>query len=55
LKDYKKTIEAELSAFCNEIIDLIDNYLVKNAGDSETKVFYLKMKADYFRYISEYA
>ena len=55
LKDYKKKIETELSNFSNDILSLLDQYLVKGATTAESKVFYLKMKADYYRYISEYA
>jgi len=58
IKDYKSTIETELTTICKEVLDLIDNFLVKSvAGDSdkevESKVFYLKMKGDYYRYLAE--
>lgn len=53
-KDLKKQIEQELSDFCNDILGLLDNYLIKSAGTAESKVFYLKMKGDYYRYIAEY-
>jgi 14-3-3 protein epsilon len=33
---------------------LIDTQLIQKAGNAEAKVFYHKMKGDYFRYISEY-
>jgi hypothetical protein len=55
LKEYKKKIEEELNTFCNDILKLIDEYLLPKAADSESKIFYLKMKGDYYRYISEYA
>ena len=55
LRDYKKKIESELSNFCNDILGLLDSHLVKGATTPESKVFYLKMKADYYRHISEYA
>jgi len=55
LRDYKKKIETELNKFCNDILSLIENNLVKNATQPESKVFFLKMKGDYHRYISEYA
>jgi 14-3-3 protein epsilon len=54
LKAYKKKIEDELNNFCNDIIGLLDNKLIKSATTAEAQVFYLKMKGDYFRYISEY-
>ena len=34
---------------------IIDKYLIPSASDSETKVFFLKLKADYFRYKCEFA
>lgn len=53
-KTYRETIEKELDDICQKILDLLDNYLVKNAAGGESKVFYLKMKGDYYRYIAEY-
>ena len=46
IKDYKKKIEEELTTFCEDILSLIDKYLVKNASNSESKVFFHKMKGD---------
>lgn len=34
---------------------LLDNFLIANATSAESKVFYLKMKGDYYRYLSEVA
>lgn len=34
---------------------LLEKYLIPNASQAESKVFYLKMKGDYFRYLSEVA
>ena len=34
---------------------LLDNFLVPKASNAESKVFYLKMKGDYFRYLAEVA
>lgn len=55
LKDYKKKLEAELNRFCNDILSLLDQILIPGAKDVESQVFYLKMKGDYYRYISEYS
>jgi 14-3-3 protein epsilon len=33
----------------------LDKNLIPTATSSETKVFFMKMKGDYYRYISEYA
>lgn len=56
-QEYKKVIEQELNEICDEVTDLLDKYLIKNAdaGGPESKIFYLKMKGDYFRYKVEVA
>jgi 14-3-3 protein epsilon len=51
--EYKKKIESELANLCQKIIKNIDTHLLQKASDPEAKVFYHKMKADYFRYIAE--
>ena len=33
----------------------MDEYLIPKASNAESKVFYLKMKGDYFRYLAEVA
>lgn len=55
IQEYKKKIEDELTTMCNNVINTIDNHLLKKADENEAKVFYLKMKGDYNRYIAEYA
>ncbi|KAI0981479.1 hypothetical protein GJ496_000941 [Pomphorhynchus laevis] len=54
-KKYKIKIEEELRAICKDVLDLIDKYLLPKAVQSESKVFYLKMKGDYYRYLAEVA
>ena len=51
--DLKSVLEKELNDLCNRMIKLIDEYLLKNATETEPKVFYLKMKGDYYRYLAE--
>lgn len=34
---------------------LLDKYLIPKASNPESKVFYLKMKGDYYRYLAEVA
>ena len=34
---------------------LLEKYLVAKASSAESKVFYLKMQGDYFRYLAEVA
>lgn len=55
IQEYRKKIEDELTKMCENVISVIDTYLVNRAADAEAKVFYLKMKGDYNRYIAEYA
>ncbi|XP_004086166.1 14-3-3 protein beta/alpha-1 [Oryzias latipes] len=53
--DYRVKIEAELQEICHDVLNLLDKFLIPNASQAESKVFYLKMKGDYFRYLSEVA
>lgn len=55
IKEIKDKIEKELNDICAQIQSVIDQYLIPNATDVENKVFYLKLKADYFRYKCEFA
>lgn len=55
LKEVKTNIENEMIKICTDIQKVIDTYLLPNAKDSETKVFFLKLKGDYYRYNSEFA
>jgi len=52
---YKSKVEDELNRICNDILKLLDDKLISKAEGAEAKVFYLKMKADYFRYLAEFA
>ena len=36
------------------IQNIVDKFLLPKAADSETKVFYLKLKGDYYRYKAEF-
>ncbi|XP_040009953.1 14-3-3 protein beta/alpha-1-like [Xiphias gladius] len=54
-REYRERIESELQEICHDVLGLLDNYLIANASAAESKVFYLKMKGDYYRYLSEVA
>ncbi|KAM7382425.1 hypothetical protein PAMP_002153 [Pampus punctatissimus] len=54
-KEYREKIEKELKDICNDVLGLLDAYLIPKATVPESKVFYLKMKGDYFRYLAEVA
>merc|ERR1712173_94279 len=52
-REYCSKVEGELQKICDTILGLLDGNLIsKSAGES--KVFYQKMKADYYRYIAEF-
>lgn len=52
-KNYKKKVEDELKKICMELIATVDSSLFKKATTAEAKAYYLKLKGDYYRYISE--
>ncbi|XP_062101273.1 14-3-3-like protein B [Humulus lupulus] len=54
VKDYRSKVESELSDVCASILKLMDSNLIPSAASSESKVFYLKMKGDYHRYLAEF-
>ena len=50
---YKSEIQAEILKYCSELINIIDNELVAKASCAESRVFFNKMKGDYYRYMAE--
>jgi len=54
IKGYRAKIEKELEDICNDVLELLDKVLIKNSKNPEAKVFFLKMKGDYYRYLGEF-
>lgn len=55
-REYREKIETELRDICNDVlVTLLDKFLIPKASTPESKVFYLKMKGDYYRYLAEVA
>lgn len=54
-REYKEKVEKELSEICQDVLVLLDKHLIAKASNAESKVFYLKMKGDYYRYLAEVA
>lgn len=52
---YRIKIENELKTICNDILNILDQYLIKATPSTESKVFYYKMQGDYYRYLAEIA
>jgi 14-3-3 protein epsilon len=43
IKEYRQKIEAELAKICEDILEVLENHLIKSAQSGESKVFYHKM------------
>mmetsp|Transcript_481 Transcript_481/g.908 ORF Transcript_481/g.908 Transcript_481/m.908 type:complete len:252 (-) Transcript_481:33-788(-) len=54
IANYRRQVEDELNEKCNDIIKILDSDLLPKAESEEAKVFYLKMKGDYYRYLAEF-
>jgi 14-3-3 protein epsilon len=52
-ESYKQRVYNELVNLCKEVIGLIETSLYKESDDVDSRVFYLKMKGDYYRYAAE--
>ncbi|KAI0347153.1 14-3-3 protein [Trametopsis cervina] len=50
----KERIRRELDSACMEIVELLEKYLIPSASAGEEKVFYSKMRGDYYRYLAEF-
>ena len=57
-KDFREQIEKELVGLCNEIIEILEKFLLPAEGvvpekstQQETTVFFYKMKGDYLRLV----
>lgn len=51
---YKKTVEKELDDISKNILDVLETHLLPHAHTTASKIFYLKMKGDYNRYLAEF-
>jgi len=54
MTELRESIEKQLHSTCDEILGLIDRYLLTGSVDVKAKVFWNKMKGDYYRYIAEF-
>jgi 14-3-3 protein epsilon len=58
--NYRKKVEAELTNNCTDIINVLKDHSIPTASTeggvkSQGRVFLLKLKADYHRYLAEFA
>jgi 14-3-3 protein epsilon len=49
----KKKLESEMTDYCKELIALLDDKILSTASSPAAKVFWFKMKGDYYRYLTE--
>lgn len=54
IKSYRAQVEKELKDICEDILNVLDKHLIPAATAGESKVFYNKMKGDYYRYLAEF-
>jgi len=56
LTKYKDYVEKELKGKCQEVLKLLEDHLLPSykGKKTEAEVFYLKMCADYYRYLAEF-
>jgi len=55
IRSYLEKVEKELEDICVDVLGVLDNHLIKCAQNAESKVFYNKMKGDYYRYLAEFS
>ena len=57
LEKYKTRVENELKGKCEEVLKLLADHLLPayKGKNNESEVFYLKMSADYYRYLAEFS
>ena len=57
INEYLFRLEEECVSLCKDMLNLIANFLLPRAekfsDDVENQVYYLKLRADYFRYVAE--
>ena len=54
-REYVATVEDELQKIRDDILALMDKELIPSPGTDELKVFYYKMKGDFYRHLAEVA
>ena len=53
IQEIKNHIEKEIRTIVESVQNLIDKFLINNCSDNESKVFYMRLKADHYRYLCE--
>ena len=53
VQEYREKMEMRLRDTCNDIPFLLGKFLIPSASQAESKVFYLKIKGDYYRSLAK--
>lgn len=53
LDEFREKLVSEIDEHCEDLCKLIETELLPVANNPETRVFYEKMEADYYRYMAE--
>lgn len=53
LKEYRTTLKHKVEVFCREIVGYINSSVLPICQSVECKAFFLKMRADFYRYLAE--
>lgn len=53
IRKYREKIEEEMTKLCNETLRMLDEHLLERAKMQKPRLFYLKTKADIYRYLAE--
>ena len=43
-----------MNEICKDVLNLLKDVLIPKSTDSEARVFYMKMRGDYYRYLCEF-
>ena len=54
IEEVKLKVEGEYYALIDLVLDIVENTLLPNSKKEEAQVFYMKLKADYYRYKGEF-
>jgi len=52
---YRGRVENELEKICQELLQILEDFLLPKDNTTEGQVFYWKMAGDYYRYLAEFA
>ena len=56
IRNNRKEIEKQIDTACRNLIDVLDSKLIPKVNkDLEARIFLLRLRGDFYRYMSEYS